>query len=1058
MPSRCWEALTSGDTTNGGYRLVRGAAAQQHVQQTGVELDPAQQAVVNHPGGPLLVLAGPGTGKTATIVEAVIDRIVHRGVDPESVLMLTFSRKAAEELRGRVTARLGRTTREPLARTFHSYAFGLLRAQAVSFGEPTPRLLSGPEQDLVIRELLLGALADGAPSWPAELRPALRTRGFAEELRDLLLRAVERGVDPAQLSAYGKQYDRPDWHAAALFLQEYLDVTALSGSTAYDPAELIRAAVEALRSDPGLLSRERAARRHIFVDEYQDTDAGQEELLRVLGTGADELVVVGDPDQSIYAFRGADPHAIRRFPDEFRKVDGDPAPTVALRTCRRSGATLLAATRRVASRLTGPAAHRQLRPADGLPAGLAEVHLLRSASEEAGYIAHRLRAAHLRDGVPWHEMAVLVRSTPRTLPQLRRALTSAGVPIAVGGDELPLIDQPAVSAMLQLLRVALNTVELTDDTAVELLTSPFGEADALALRRLRRELRAIEIAAGGHRNSGALLVEAINDPATIVTADERAVRPVRRLHTLMNAARTAAAHGSAEDVLWAVWSASGLAPVWERASRTGGAIGATADRDLDAMVAFFDAAARYVDRLPAAGPAGFLEHLAGQQIPGDTLAPRAPAGDTVRIMTAHAAKGLQWELVCVAGVQEGVWPDLRRRGSLLGSELLVDIVAGRDGTSQLAPLLDEERRLFYVAITRARKNLVVTAVRGDEQTPSRFLDELDPVAERPITNAPRALSLPAMVAELRSVATDPTQRRARRRSAAGQLARLAAAGVPGASPDEWWGLAPLSDERPLADPGRRVPVSPSAVEKFERCELRWLLESVGATGGPATPQAIGNLIHDLAAWSASPDKPNPGDLAERLDELLGALDLGGPWAQRKERARAHLMLGNFLGWLASHRRELVGAELPVNVPVGERAVLRGRVDRLERDANGRFVVIDLKTGRSAPTKAELPRQPQLGAYQLAISEGGFADLVGESAQPGGAALVQLGRNGQAKEQIQPALSQDEDPDWARRLVQTVAEGMGGGEFLARPGSGCRTCPGRPSCPAVDDGRQVPGSE
>jgi RecB family exonuclease len=137
-------------------------------------------------------------------------------------------------------------------------------------------------------------------------------------------------------------------------------------------------------------------------------------------------------------------------------------------------------------------------------------------------------------------------------------------------------------------------------------------------------------------------------------------------------------------------------------------------------------------------------------------------------------------------------------------------------------------------------------------------------------------------------------------------------------------------------------------------------------------------------------------------------------------------------------------------------VLRGRVDRLERDADGRFVVIDLKTGRSAPTKADIPRQPQLGAYQLAISEGGFADLVGESAQPGGAALVQLGRGGQAKVQEQPALSEDEEPDWARRLVQTVADGMGGGQFLATPGSGCRTCPGRPSCPAVDDGRQVPG--
>ncbi len=1048
-----------GRAPRAGYRLVRPLP---HAQRA-PDLDESQQAVVDHSGGPLLVLAGPGTGKTATIVEAVVDRIANRGVDPESVLLLTFSRRAAIELRGRVTARLGRTTREPLARTFHSYAFGLLRARAVAHSEPAPRLLAGPEQDLVIRELLRGHAEDGATIWPAELRPALRTRGFAEELRDLLLRAVERGVDARQLARYGRKFDRPDWLAAAKFLQEYLDVTALSGSTAYDPAELIRAAVDALRGDPALLSRERASRRHIFVDEYQDTDPAQEELLKVLGAGADELVVVGDPDQSIYAFRGADPTALRQFPQEFPAPDGTDAPTVALRVSRRCGAALLAASRRVADRLTGPAAHRRLVAPVELPDGVAEVHLLRSPSEEAAYIAHRLRAAHLRDGVPWREMAVLVRSTTRTLPQLRRALLSAGVPLAVGGDELPLIDQPSVAAMLMLLRVALGAVELSEEMAVELLTSPFGGADALGLRRLRRELRGLEIGAGGRRSSGELLVEALTDPAATTLADDRAVRPVRRLLGLLRTARETGETGSAEDVLWAVWTASGLAPTWEQASRLGGAIGAAADRDLDAMVAVFEAAARYVDRLPAAGPIGFLEHLAGQQIPGDTLAPRTPQGDVVRVLTAHAAKGLQWQQVFVAGVQEGVWPDLRRRGSLLGSELLVDVVAGHDPSDiwSVAPLLDEERRLFYVAVTRARQRLVVTAVRGDEETPSRLLDELDPLPpgeERPFTDVPRALALPAMVAELRCVATDPSERRARRHAAARQLGRLARAGVPGAAPEEWWGLAPLSDERPLRDADEPVPVSPSAVEKFGRCQLRWMLESVGASGGPAAPQAIGNLIHDLAAWSASPDKPDPAELAARLDELLTALDLGGGWAQRKERERAHTMLGNFLGWLAGHDRDLVGAELPLRVPIGDRAVLNGRVDRLERDHRGRLVVIDLKTGRSAPPKGDLPRQPQLGTYQLAITEGGFADIAGDSRESGGAALVQLGRGGSAKVQEQPPLADDEDPNWARDLVETVASGMGGAQFLAVPGSGCRTCAGRPSCPAVDDGRQVPGTE
>ncbi len=135
---------------------------------------------------------------------------------------------------------------------------------------------------------------------------------------------------------------------------------------------------------------------------------------------------------------------------------------------------------------------------------------------------------------------------------------------------------------------------------------------------------------------------------------------------------------TAEDVLWALWQASGLAERWAAASARGGHRGATADRDLDAVMVLFDAVARFADRLPGAGTEVFLDQLTGEDLPADTLAATADRGAAVRLLTAHAAKGLEWDVVLVPGVQEGIWPDLRLRGSVLGSEQLVDVLAGRE--------------------------------------------------------------------------------------------------------------------------------------------------------------------------------------------------------------------------------------------------------------------------------------------------------------------------------------------------------------------------------------------
>ena len=1057
------------------YRLVRRPLAAGQAPR----LDRAQQQVVDHAGGPLLVLAGPGTGKTTTIVAAVADRIENRGIAPERILVLTFSRKAAAELRERITARLHRTTREPLAVTFHSYAYALARREFVLAGDEPPRLLSAPEQLLEVRRMLKGEAQDGGARWPERLRPALATRGFAEEVRDLLLRAAERGLDGRGLRQLGKLKDRDDWMAAAAFLDRYAARFDLAPVPAYDYAEIVRIAA-ALLGREETRQRERGAYDVVLVDEYQDSDPAQESLLMALAGEGRELIAVGDPDQSIYAFRGADVRALTEFPYRFRTADGQPAPVVALRACRRSGPFLLAASRRVARRLPaapgapgashgGPGSHRDLVPVPGAAPGEVRILVADSSTQEAALVADTLRRAHLADGVPWSSMAVLVRSAARQVPLLRRALTAANVPVAVAGDELPLADEPGTRPLLMLLRCALRPAELDEQTAAELLCGPFGGTDALGLRRLRRSLHLLADADPENPKNTDMLAHALLDPRDLAVVPDRVAGPAKRVAGLLATARDAIKKGgSAEDVLWAVWDASGLAAAWQQVSAAGGPAGAAADRDLDAVLALFDKAGHFADSMPPGAPGLFADSLSGQEIAGDTLAERAVREDCVRILTAHRSKGLEWDVVVVAGVQEETWPDLRMRGSLLGVDELAEAAhapgaalgADVDAAMLAARLLAEERRLFYVAVTRARRRLVVIAAGGEDtdQRPSRFLTELagDDIGVERVAETHGGhhwLSMPALVADLRRAAADTERPPAVRQAAAAQLARLAVAGVRAAHPREWYALTELSDAGPIVTGGEAVRLSPSQVESFTRCGLRWLLEAAVGAGRSDVLRHLGTVIHAAAVLAA--EGATERAVADRIDEIWHHLDFGSAWYGAKQRALAERMVRRFLDWHAANPRELVAVEQSLKVRIGQ-VEITGRVDRLEADDQGRAVVIDLKTGGSAPREDELGRHPQLGVYQLAVLLGAFERY--GLAEPGGAELVQVGKAAgvtmRAKVQRQGALAEDDEPGWAKDLVETVAAGMAGPVFEARVNPGCRTCPVASCCPVHPEGEQV----
>lgn len=1054
--------------TSPSYHLVRPRAG----VAAAPSLDAEQRLVVEHEGGPLLVLAGPGTGKSTTLVEAIVERIEGRGVDPESVLALTFSRKAAEQLRDRVTARLGRTTSSMLCATFHSFAYGLVRRYSPPelYAEPL-RLLSAAEQDVVLQQLLTDA--PESVRWPDGFRGAVGTRGFAREVQDTLARARERGLDPVTLRSVGERSGHPELVAAGWFLEQYHEVLDAEG--ALDYADLIRRAARVADDHRDELRRRY---RHVFVDEYQDTDPSQVELLQVLAGDGRNLVVVGDPDQSIYGFRGAEVRGILDFPHVFRRADGQLAPVVPLRTTRRFGVRMAAATSRIASAIAVSGsidadtfrAFRTPWPDPQAPAGRVEAHTHDTPRAESEHIGDLLRRAHLEDDVPWSRMAVLVRSGRATIPPLRRALVAAGVPVEVAADDTPLVREPSLQPLLDALRVVVGGS--VEGHAEALLLSPLAGLDALELRSLARALRAREkVAADAEgrppRPSPLLLEQAVLGTVAVESGDPGAARLAAFVGLLRRARSVLEAGGSAEEVLWELWSGTAWPERLRRAAAGGGASARLAHRDLDAVCALFDAAARMETQRGHTAVDTFLATLVAQDIPGDSLADRGVRGEAVRLLTAHRSKGLEWDLVVVAHVQEESWPDVRRRRSLLGGERLA--LDGLQPPIPVSAMLAEERRLFYVACTRARRRLVVTAVASPEddgEQPSRFLAELGVEVVHRAGRPARPLSLAGVVADLRRTVADPSTSPALRDAAARRLAVLATTRVgdrvlaPQADPARWWGTrAPSYAPGPLREADRPLRLSASDLGDIDECAAKWFFErEAGGSTLSNSSQGVGLIVHALAdriSRDELPADPDVGELLGYVDRVWDQITFRTPWAKGREREALAQALSRFVRWhLTDRRRTLVATEQSfltcVDLPDGEQVELRGFADRLEIDREGGLVIVDLKTGKYAPTGPKVAEHIQLGLYQYAARHGAFAEVAGD-APVGGAELVQLraATGDDAKVQVQ----RPDDPGhtgMTDRLVE-VASMLRREEFVAHAGDHCRNCTFTIICPVKGSG-------
>lgn len=1028
--------------------------------------DPWQQAVLDRAlsGLDATVVGGPGSGKTSVLgaISSVLEA-------DDRVLVLSQSRQRAAAFNDRYLGALRGVRRGSLAVTPVALAFAIVSGRALQRGMgSSPRLLSGSEQDRLFAELLRGEVSGEVPQapWPASVPPQTRAlTGFRTELRDLYMRCVEHGVTPERLHRLADRHSIPVWHAAAEFFRTYADVKAATFrfGEAWDSSELLQQASALLEQEE--LPERLAAVRWLLIDDTQDITPAAGRLLRALARPEMTIVACGDPDVAVNSFRGGSPAMAVRLLEDL----GRDSPRLLLRRSHR----LLPAVREDARRVVGgigvagetahrlfedvpgasgvsgtPGAHTGASAAlgaPGLPGPAVRVRLAPGGAEEGLLLAGELRAQHLLLGVPWGRMAVVTRSAGR-LPELAADLEDSGVPVTVAGVERPLRDHPLVWELLQWVSLAARSEPLTAGEISQLLAGELVGFDALELRRLKHALREQELAEGGDRTASELLTEGFAEPERFRSCGSPGAARAARAAALFHEVSEHLTRGaSAPTVLWAIWAGvrgsaipgrSALGDTLQRRAREGGPEAAGASAALDAVLGLFAAAERYAERFPSSRAHEFVHSMLEQSIPEDTLAVRESA-DSVVLATPAAVAGREFDFVAIAGVQDGVWPNLRIRGTLLHGPELPQLLAEEGPLDPRRQVLDDELRFFYTALTRSRGAVLLTAVDQGDDFPSPFLHLIGsasadpaPATEEPGEGLLERLSAPltlrGLAAQLRRrLAADPAS--AASGSLARALRRLALSGVPEADPDRWAGVLPavgLSLEPPRSG---ILTVSPSALESFERDPAGWFLNSIRARPAGAS-QGIGTLVHRALQRSAEEANITLPFLRDQVREGWGELEFSFPWEGRERWEKVEqmlILLQEYLRGAESDGWAPVAVEQEFRTRVGE-AELHGFIDRIERNREGQVRIIDLKTGRMVIPAREAPQNLQLASYQIALADPDFPDSAG--GELADSFLLYVGAGGKsAKVRRQEPQSPEQRSAFLTR-ISGIARGMASGEY------------------------------
>ncbi|HEX6073684.1 MAG TPA: ATP-dependent DNA helicase [Micromonosporaceae bacterium] len=994
---------------------------------------PQQAAVIASPPRPVLVVAGAGSGKTETMAARVVYLVANGLVRPDQVLGLTFTRKAAGELARRVRQRLaqlgatpefGQLRGELLAgeatiSTYHAYAARVVSEHGVRSGfEPGTRLFTEAAcwqlADTVVRSYegdmsgvdfavatVTKAVLELAASLSEHLRSPAELADYCEQFAAELASRPGRMFAPvekvlARQRARGRLLPLVEGYA-----ERKRDADAMDFAD-----QMARAAVVA-RDHPQVSQIERDRYRVVLLDEYQDTSHAQVVLLRSLFGDGHPVTAVGDPCQSIYGWRGASAGTLERFPTAFPGPDGQPARTLPLSVSWRNRPEIL----EVANGLSEP-----LRAGDGqvlraaravaTDAGIGvRCALLATVADEAEWLAGRIAEAWRKAG-PRPTAAVLVR-TRRQIPLLESALRARGLPVEVVGLG-GLLDTPEVREIVCTLRVLADPTD--GASLLRLLAGPrwrIGPRDIVALHRRARALaeQRRRLAAGEdlpavtHRLDEAALTEALLD---IGSAEGYSAEGHRRLRGFAGELRGlwSRTDQTLPDLVGDVEQTIGLDV--EVAARGGD--GTMARGHLDA---FADVAARFAAESETPTLSAFLAFCEAAERSERGLEPGKVevTEGAVQLLTVHAAKGLEWDIVAVAGLCAGVFPNRQQsdhwlaqpgvlpfdlRGDAAGLPALdlgaaLDQRGVRDAIEAFEEAWrehsrEEERRLAYVAVTRPRWLLLCSGYWWDDvarrrRGPSDFLTEVrdhcragagvvddwviepDPDAENPLLARARTAQWPL----------DPLGARRSTLEQAAALVREALGSGP-VEPEtdeelEWARQVDLL----LAERAAAITTGPVEVTLPESVSVSMLV------GLRADPQRLAKRLR-----RPLPEPPNPyarrgtafhawleqrfdGDRLLDLDELPGAGDADAAPDEAFGQLRARFEASEW-----AHRTP-VAVEVPFTAVVAG-VVLRGRMDAVFADGAGGYQVIDWKTGRQPSGRDAQAAAVQLAAYRLAWAQ------------------------------------------------------------------------------------------